>query len=161
MPADLNGSPGSGTGLGLEIARMIAEMHGARIWFESSPGRGTEFHSTLPVQVRPSRELRTFAQSSGSAVSGEKFFGGAGAGTRTPDPRFKARPELRRTPPHASCCIRFSASRLPVAPRGTPAWQYKLAIHPKEHLAIARRARTPNGKGPSQPRSVGRLPWRS
>ena len=41
---------------------------------------------------------------------------------------LKARPELRRTPPHASFCIRFSASRLPVAPRGTSAWQYKLAI---------------------------------
>jgi hypothetical protein len=44
---------------------------------------------------------------------------------------LKARPEPRRTPPHASCCIRFSASRLPVAPRGTPAWQYEMAIHPK------------------------------
>ena len=64
MPADLNGQSGSGTGLGLEIARQIAEMHGGRIWFESSPGRGTEFHFTLAVHVRPSRELRAVARNS-------------------------------------------------------------------------------------------------
>jgi len=57
MPADLNGPQGSGTGLGLEIARQIAEMHGGRIWFESSRGRGTEFHFTLPIRTRPSREM--------------------------------------------------------------------------------------------------------
>jgi signal transduction histidine kinase len=57
MPADLNGPQISGTGLGLEIARQIAEMHGGRIWFESSRGRGTEFHFTLPIRIRPSREM--------------------------------------------------------------------------------------------------------
>ena len=62
MPADLNGQPGSGTGLGLEIARQIAEMHGGRIWFESSPGRGTEFHFTLPKRIRPSREIAAVAR---------------------------------------------------------------------------------------------------
>jgi signal transduction histidine kinase len=47
----------------LPIARQIVEMHGGRIWFESAPGQGTEFHFTLPIRVKPSRELRPVARS--------------------------------------------------------------------------------------------------
>ena len=54
---------GSGTGLGLPIARQIIEMHGGRIWFDSSAGQGTSFHFTLPIKVRPSRELKAVARS--------------------------------------------------------------------------------------------------
>ena len=57
-----NGAHAGGTGLGLPIARQIVEMHGGRIWFESAPGQGTEFHFTLPVRVRPSRELRAVSR---------------------------------------------------------------------------------------------------
>jgi PAS domain S-box-containing protein len=41
---------GAGTGLGLSICHSIVADHGGRIEVESTPGRGTRFRITLPVE---------------------------------------------------------------------------------------------------------------
>jgi signal transduction histidine kinase len=55
-----NGTPV--TGLGLQIARQVVEMHGGRLWFEGRAGGGTVFHFTLPLKVGPTRELKAVAR---------------------------------------------------------------------------------------------------
>jgi len=39
-----------GTGLGLALTRRFAELHGGRVWVESTPGQGSRFHVSLPLR---------------------------------------------------------------------------------------------------------------
>jgi signal transduction histidine kinase/CheY-like chemotaxis protein len=50
-----------GSGLGLTISKQFVELHGGRIWLESQPGQGADFHFSLPYAepaphlIRPGR----------------------------------------------------------------------------------------------------------
>lgn len=40
-----------GTGLGLAVVRQLTELHGGRVWVESTPGEGSSFHVVLPYAL--------------------------------------------------------------------------------------------------------------
>jgi signal transduction histidine kinase len=41
-----------GTGLGLTIAKNLVELHGGKIWLETSLDNGCQFHFTIPVSAK-------------------------------------------------------------------------------------------------------------
>jgi len=66
----------AGMGMGLPISQTIVESHDGHIWVESTPGRGTSVHVTLPVAAIAQAERAH----SDTAVAGLR----AGAGDRRP-----------------------------------------------------------------------------
>jgi len=49
-----------GSGLGLSIAKRFVEMHGGKIWLDSTSGVGTTFYFSLPIEVRSPVSLATY-----------------------------------------------------------------------------------------------------
>lgn len=74
-----SGSHSSGLGIGLYLARQIAQAHGGTLLVETGPGRGTCFRLSLPVRAEEVDVLHTGARSEVETVRLPRASGPAGA----------------------------------------------------------------------------------
>lgn len=49
-----------GTGLGLYLSKHLVEAHGGRLWVDSVPGEGSQFHAALPKRPAESGDKATW-----------------------------------------------------------------------------------------------------
>jgi two-component system sensor histidine kinase KdpD len=64
-PFETGGTMGSGTGLGLTIAKAIVVAHGGRIWVSEGPGGGAAFTFELPGVIAAAEEVTDAGTSAG------------------------------------------------------------------------------------------------
>ena len=57
----LHGRNIPGNGIGLAICERIVHHYGGKIWVDSTPGRGSEFHFTLPVLRSTDERVATYS----------------------------------------------------------------------------------------------------
>jgi two-component system phosphate regulon sensor histidine kinase PhoR len=82
-----------GSGLGLPIARGMVELHGGRLWVESTPERGSTFVLAVPASTPGRRSTTGDNGAEARALT---------ASERTPPTRARRRSESRQLEPPAA-----------------------------------------------------------